>query len=92
MDKALLECVVCKKRFSVSEVASGVYCLETMVCYFCYAAMQAKPHSSCCFGKPTTILENGKKILGYDARAEECKNLCPDRIPCRRIIIRSSAA
>ncbi len=91
MSKSILECVLCDRRFCPSDVESGEYCVETMICFHCYAEMQAKPHKRSCFGKPTSIffLHNGRKqrALGYNENAEECQNLCPDRVPCRKVVL-----
>ena len=85
-DSKLLECLRCQRRYSRSEIVAGLYRLETMVCSYCYAALQKAPHAVCCFGKPTTILLDGTKLLGYDPACPECRNLCPDSALCALIV------
>lgn len=82
-----LECLICTERFSEEEILSGKYRLETMICSYCYSRLQRKPHHQSCFGKPTTNLPDGKRLLGYNAKALECKELCPDREVCRLVIL-----
>ncbi len=81
-----LECLLCFVRYSFNDVLEGLYQLETMVCSKCYALMQAGPYRISCFGKPTIIFQNGKRLYGYNPKAEECSHLCPDRNICRRIV------
>lgn len=81
-----LECIICTLRFSSEDVHNGVYNIQTFVCSYCYAEMQQKPHYQSCFGKPTFILLNGKRELGYDPNARECRDSCPDRVLCQRIV------
>lgn len=80
--KKILECVLCIQRYSLSDVESGRYHLETLVCSPCYASMQAASFSVSCFGKPSEV---GKKEKGYVAEDQECQSLCPDRKVCRKL-------
>ena len=89
-DTKALECLLCLRRFSRAEVLRGLYRLETMVCSFCYARMQKAPVSVSCFGKPTTILLNGKRELGYEKEDPECASRCPDRDVCRKVVMGNS--
>ena len=82
-----LECRLCQARYSREDVIEGRYQLATYVCSFCYARLQKLPYEQSCFGKPITILPNGKQLLGYDAETTECLTLCPDREICRRVVI-----
>lgn len=82
-----LECIRCGRRYSLEQVLNGTYWLETFTCSFCYREMAEAPASLSCFGKPTTILLDGRKQLGYEEDADECKNRCKDRRICRRIIL-----
>ena len=86
-DCKALECLRCQRRFTRKEIISGLYRLETMICSFCYVAMQKAPYSISCFGKPTTILLNGTELLGYDPSANECKFLCPDSKVCQLALL-----
>lgn len=81
-----LECLICTLRYSFDDILCGVYNIETFVCSHCYAEMQQKPHAQSCFGKPTVILLNGKRDLGYDIKAKECRDVCVDRSMCQRIV------
>ena len=81
----VLECLLCKERYSQADIEAGLYQLETFVCSFCYAKMQKQPHHVSCFGKPTYILPN-KRLFGYNPNTPECARWCPDRKVCSRII------
>lgn len=82
-----LECLLCEQRFSRQEIERGEYRLETMICSYCYARMQRAPYERCCFGKPTLIQLDGKRLYGYNPKAEECERICPDRVVCRLIVL-----
>jgi hypothetical protein len=87
--KGLLECVRCELRYSIEDINSGLYELETFTCGFCYAAMQKAPHQQACFSKPTKVQRTTSgisKIRGYEAEAIECSTYCPDRNVCRRLL------
>ena len=86
-DTKILECLLCLRRYSEADILGGLYWLETKVCSYCYAEMQQKPHHISCFGKPTTILPNGKRLYGYNPKVEECASWCPDRKICARIVV-----
>ena len=81
----MIECVVCTIRYSLADIESGLYSLHTGVCSRCYAKMQKQPHHVSCFGKPSVANSKGKQ-LGYNPKAIECKQLCPDRSICRSIV------
>ena len=81
-----LECRICLIRHSREDILRGNYQLQTFICSFCYAQMQNRPYEQSCFGKPTLVLLNGKRLLGYDPEAPECQSLCQDRDICRRIV------
>jgi len=83
-----LECLICRLRYSKQEVLAEVYCIETFVCYHCYAHMQSQPHHVSCFGKPTVILKTmgDKKLLGYNPKADVCQRICPDRKLCSKVV------
>jgi hypothetical protein len=80
-----VECSICTRGYGPSDIESGLYFLDAMVCSHCYAAMQRKPPEASCFGKPTQV--RPMRILGYDPRAEECRALCPDRKACRLAVM-----
>lgn len=81
-----LECILCRKRYSLDDILKGAYRLETMVCSFCYASLQKQPYDISCFGKPTVILPNNQKLLGYSPKAPECQRFCPDRKVCALVM------
>ena len=85
-DGKLLECVRCKERHSALDIAEGRYQLETLTCSRCYKEMQAMPHERSCFGKPTFILISGRRLYGYNPKAEECSSLCKDKKICRKLV------
>jgi len=82
----ILECSLCRLRYSEADILFGSYQLETYVCSHCYAAMQKQSYQTCCFGKPTEILPSGKKLYGYNALAPECRFKCADRRVCAKVI------
>ena len=81
-----LECLICTVRYSLEDILDGTYQLETWVCSSCYAEMQRKPHEQSCFGKPTFVMLDGKRELGYDSECRDCKDLCPDRVICQKVV------
>ena len=83
----VLECLLCRQRYSHDDVASHRYWMETKVCSLCYCAMQSKPHHVSCFGKPTKLVEgNSRRLYGYNPNSPECSRWCPDREVCRRLV------
>jgi len=86
--KPQLECLKCTKRYSAKSIQRGEYRLETFLCSNCYAQMQQQPYSACCFGKPsyTVTPENPQRQYGYNPKAIECKQLCPDRQVCKLVV------
>ena len=84
--KKILECLLCFERYSVKQILAGEYQLETMICSYCYAKMQQAPYEKSCFGKPSQMINGVKKHLGYNPLAPECRERCPDRNVCRRIM------
>jgi hypothetical protein len=85
-DNIVIECLLCKDRYSKSDVENGLYQLEPMVCSKCYLALQRQPHHISCFGKPTYITPDGKRLYGYNPNTPECARWCPDRKVCRRLV------
>lgn len=84
-DGKVLECLLCAERYSRADVAAGLYRMETFICSLCYERMQTAPYDVSCFGKPT--FEGLRRQLGYDLKAQECCELCPDRKVCRLLFI-----
>ena len=85
--KKILECARCGTGFTYQEIRENrLYNLDTKICIGCYQDMQKKQHSVSCFGKPTVILESGKKLLGYDPSSSECNAWCPDRRVCGMVM------
>ena len=81
----VLECLLCKERYSLEDIKQGNYHISTFVCSACYRRRQNMPYEKSCFGKPSIIL-NGKYIhYGYSEEQPECKSLCLDRAVCRRV-------
>src|SRR5437016_2479291 len=70
MKQVLLECITCDETYTEVDVENFRYFPSTGVCYNCYRAMQKAPITISCFGKE------------YDALANECRELCPDRKQC----------
>lgn len=85
--KPVLGCARCARWYSLDDVRQGNYWLETMVCSYCYAEMQASPYQKSCFGKPMLIWPSGKREYGYNPKAWECSTVCPDREICRKILV-----
>ena len=85
-----LECLTCRERYSREDVLSGLYQIVTKVCSNCYGRMQASPHNVSCFGKPTTIMPDGSKLLGYESESQECRITCPDGALCAAVVDPSS--
>jgi hypothetical protein len=86
MAKATLECVLCGQRYTREDIERGWYVTSTLVCAFCYRAMQSMPYERSCFGKPTVEWEDGRVQYGYDPQAIECFKWCPDRHVCRKVV------
>lgn len=77
---------MCFERYSAEDIARGDYQIEELVCSRCYREMQLAPHAKSCFGKPTVVMPDGKRLLGYDVSSEDCSTNCPDRRVCCRIV------
>lgn len=86
LGKKVLECVTCSRLFSLEDVLNGLYQLQTLVCSYCYARMQALPYEKSCFGKPMAVA-GGRRLYGYDPDARECREECPDRELCRQVFL-----
>jgi hypothetical protein len=82
-----LECLRCTERYSKKDILEGRYWLETLICSKCYMNMQRAPHSVSCFGKPSVMISDVKKIQGFDLEMIECRELCPDRKICEKIML-----
>lgn len=72
----LTPCILCSTRFSVNDALHNIFFFETMVCHACYAAMQARPASECCFGK----------LEQYNQETKDCGERCVDRDICPQFI------
>jgi len=83
--KKSLECLLCRRRYSLNDIAKGNYQIETKICSPCYLIMQEAPREKSCFGKPGVLLPDGTKLYGYDPVVKECQELCPDRLVCRKL-------
>lgn len=70
MKPVILECITCDELYTEIDVENFRFFPSTGVCYNCYRAMQKADTSISCFGKQ------------YDALANECRELCPDRKLC----------
>lgn len=86
MPAGILECVLCRRRYSFVDLENRHYFLPSMVCTRCYIRLQAAPHAVSCFAKPTEILPDGRRRLGYDPDCVECQDVCPDRRVCGLIM------
>lgn len=75
--KELLWCLLCNRKFSVSDVDSGYY-PATGICKECYTEMQSGTNS--CFGK----------VEKYDKESQECGSFCPDRKICSEFVSKIS--
>lgn len=84
-DVAVLECLLCRRGVTSEEVRLGLFQLSSNVCNQCYRKMQDSPYEKSCFGKVTIV--HPKRQLGYNPNAIECKELCPDRVVCRKVIM-----
>ena len=82
-----IECIICKKLYSKSDILKGQYQIETLICSYCYAKMQRAPSSQSCFGKPTVMFPDGNRQYRYNINAKACREHCPDRSVCRRIVL-----
>ena len=82
----LLGCVRCSRRFSQNDILSGLYQIETFVCSYCYAEMQQASYEKSCFGKPMLRLPTGRLLFGWNSKAWECTQICPDRNLCRKVL------
>lgn len=73
--KRLLECLLCKKSFSIQSARDGEY-FETGICRECYEEKEKDP--TVCFGKTGEA--------GYSEEAIECQKFCVDRRVCKEFI------
>jgi len=87
MMAGFLHCSTCTRQFTVDDAENGVFQMVTMRCAYCYKEAQRKPHNQSCFGKPTVILSNGRKLLGYNHKSAECNSWCVDRSVCRLVVL-----
>ena len=90
MASAKVQCVLCEREFTPEQIQEGLLDLGTMVCGYCYLAMQKKSYAASCFGKPTVYRMIGGKpefiYVGYHPQAVECQRWCPDRKVCRKVV------
>lgn len=82
-----LHCSSCSRQYSTRDAESGVFQVLTMRCAYCYKEDQKRAHNLSCFGKPTVILPNGKKLFGYNPKSSECNRWCVDRTICRLVVL-----
>lgn len=75
----VLECIECRERFSLVDVAYLRFFPEGMTCLNCYRKLCEVPRRICCFGKENQPEE---EEYGYDPKEEACSALCMDRYPC----------
>lgn len=88
MTRGVLKCVICNGSYGKGDVEEGKFSPDTLVCLSCYESMANAPRAMSCFGKGTIIIQaTGERKLGYDPRAQECKDLCPDRKICVRFVL-----
>jgi hypothetical protein len=79
----LLECLLCRDRFTSDAVQKREYYLETQVCHKCYLKLQKTSSGISCFGK----LPKGRSP-GYSTGNPACTALCADRKVCASFIKR----
>lgn len=79
----LLECLLCRMKFSEEAITTGKYFLETCICLECYEKGQRLPADAWCFGKLPI-----RNSPGYSLENDACARLCPDRKVCSRFIKR----
>ena len=70
-----LPCVICAEPQSLDDIGIK-WSIATGVCYACYEAGRKLPDDEWCFASPEA----------YDEKDETCRDLCPDRKICRRVI------
>jgi hypothetical protein len=75
----VLECIRCRKLFSLDAVQKGRYVVSTMTCSRCYHVMQRLPLSESCFGKSPA--EGGPTETD-----RTCQLHCRDRAICREFV------
>ena len=82
-----MECLLCERTFNRDEIERGLLDVYTLVCSYCYKALQERPYAASCFGKPTVLLPSGERTaVGYSLTAPECQRWCPDRFVCRKVV------
>lgn len=77
----LLECLLCRNKFTVDAVQQKQYFLETLICAACYKKGQKLPASVWCFGKLAA-----KNSPGYSEENVECVQICPDKKICKSFV------
>lgn len=70
--KELLDCLLCRKSFSIQDVRDEEY-FETGICRKCYEAKEKDPTT--CFAKM------------FDPMHPACKEFCPDKRICGEVFI-----
>lgn len=79
-DARVLECLECKGRFTLSQVADGTYHVGTSTCRSCFHKLYKSKES--CFGRRKTARREG-----YSESDVECQLHCMDREACRQYIL-----
>lgn len=70
-NERILECVLCRERYSVQDVKAGKYYPSTGICLACYEKALQGNKKIWCFGE-------------FEPSVSECRAECPDRRPCKR--------
>lgn len=88
-DARLLECGVCRGKFSLSDVQAGRYFASSLVCSNCLGQMQKKDPVETCFGKKQVVHKNGTTLTeGFSKTNAACRLHCPDRVACKHYVER----
>jgi len=80
---AMLECILCHKKYTEDDVRGLEYFPSTGICFDCYAKGQKAAYVTWCFGKRSLVgIGNKVLALGYDPNSKACEKECPDRKLC----------
>lgn len=77
----LFECLQCKNKFTIEDVAQKKIYIETNVCKECYITASQTNSKVWCFGK----LQRSNSP-GYSEENVACRSLCSDRRICKKFI------
>jgi NAD-dependent SIR2 family protein deacetylase len=77
----LLECLLCKDKFTVPDVDKKQFFISTSICRKCYAKGAVVDPQVWCFGKR----QRGNSP-GYSEENVGCRLLCPDKKVCKLFI------